>query len=504
MRIDKSLKNIYYAVLSYGSIFILSLILRKVFLKYLDVELLGIEGVLGNLFSLMALVDVGTGSLITYLLYKAFSENDKEEVSILMGMYRNMYFLIAVVMTLISIILIPLLPYFISSETVEWKYVLCIYFMKLLGMIGSYCYSYRRLLFKVDQCEFVCTKVDMITCYLKYTSWLAVLLAWHSYFLYLSVEILAVLGANIYIACLSKIKYPYATGKGVGLREYRERNFFKDMKNTYLIKIARTIFGSTDNLVVSVFLGLKSVALLSNYLLITTTISQGFAKLLMPLRGSIGNFVYQETNERCIQLFKMFDMFAFVTGSTIACVFACSVNCFISLWIGNQYTFDMTTVIFISYTLYFGFVSHFTTCFRDVLGRFELDRNYAISGALLNIIISILLVKQIGIAGVYIGTIFGVLGFWSGRYRVLKTDLFKRGIGYFVIQTKYLTLYTLFLCSSYILCKCIDNSIIGFGYKILISFIVPFFLNYIIFRKSREFEMIKSYMMQSLKILRKR
>ena len=119
MRIDKSLKNIYYAVLSYGSLFILSLILRKVFLKYLDVELLGIEGVLGNLFSLMALVDVGTGSLITYLLYKAFSENDKEEVSILMGMYRNMYLLIAVVMTLISIILIPLLPFFISSETIE-------------------------------------------------------------------------------------------------------------------------------------------------------------------------------------------------------------------------------------------------------------------------------------------------------------------------------------------------------------------------------------------------
>lgn len=103
MRTNKALKNIFYSVFSYGSLFILSLILRKVFLKYIDIEYLGLDSVFENMFSLMALVDVGTGSLISYLLYKAFSENNRREVSVLMSMYKKMYLFIAVAMGIISI-----------------------------------------------------------------------------------------------------------------------------------------------------------------------------------------------------------------------------------------------------------------------------------------------------------------------------------------------------------------------------------------------------------------
>lgn len=124
MRTNKALKNIFYSVFSYGSLFILSLILRKVFLKYIDIEYLGLDSVFENMFSLMALVDVGTGSLISYLLYKAFSENNRREVSVLMSMYKKMYLFIAVAMGIISIFLIPLLPILIKSKGFDWNYII--------------------------------------------------------------------------------------------------------------------------------------------------------------------------------------------------------------------------------------------------------------------------------------------------------------------------------------------------------------------------------------------
>ena len=123
MRTNKALKNIFYSVFSYGSLFILSLILRKVFLKYIDIEYLGLDSVFENMFSLMALVDVGTGSLISYLLYKAFSENNRREVSVLMSMYKKMYLFIAVAMGIISIFLIPLLPILIKSKAVSYTHL---------------------------------------------------------------------------------------------------------------------------------------------------------------------------------------------------------------------------------------------------------------------------------------------------------------------------------------------------------------------------------------------
>lgn len=493
-----------YAFLSYGSLFILSLILRKVFLKYLNVDYLGIEGVLGNIFSLMALVDVGTGALITYLLYKAFSDEDKKEVAILMGMYRNMYLLIAAVMAVLSIFLIPLLPFLITSEVIEWHLVLSIYCIKMLGMTATYCYSYRRLLFKVDQCEYVCTKVDMVSSYLKYFVWFAVLLAWHSYIIYLIVEVLAVLGANIYIAYLSKKRYPYASGAKVALKEYRERHFFKDMKNTYVLKIAGTIFGSVDNLIISTFLGLRSVAILSNYLLITYTLSQGFAKLLMPLQGSIGNYVYAEDREKSIRLFRMFDTFAFMIGSIITCCFISVVNNFIIIWIGEEFVLSNATVLTISLYLYVGFCSHFTCCFRDVFGRFELDRNFAIIGAIINLSLSLLLVKSLGILGVYIGTVVGLMGFWIGRYHVLKNELFKQPIGYWEMQAKFFVIFVMTVSISMSICSLIDNTLKGLFLKTLISLAVTMMVDWISLGHSCEVSMIKEYVGHGFKIFKTR
>lgn len=502
MRTSKAIRNVAYSVLYYSSLLLLSLILRKVFIQYLDVELLGVEGVLGNLFSLMSLVDVGTGSLITYLLYKAYSEDQRDEVSILMGMYRNMYFLIAIAMSIISLLLIPLLPYFITSNTIEWKFVIYIYIIKCIGMVGSYIYSYRRLLFKVAQCEYICTRVDMFFSYIRYFSWFLVIFIWKSYFLYLIVEVTFVFLANMYISHLSYKRFPYATGKNVRLRDFKERNFFKDMKNTYITKISGTIYGSTSNLVISVFLGLRSVAILSNYLLITTTISQGFARFLLPLQGSIGNYVYTETRENSIKLFKMFDMFSFLVGSTIVSCFITVINDFIELWLGQQFQLDMFTIITIGITLYIGFESHFISCFRDVYGKFELERTYAIIGALINIIISILFVRPLGIAGVYIGTISGMIGFWVGRYRVLNRELFRDSLNYLQIQLKFFLIASIITFLSTIVCDLCGKGVIFIFVKMFICLTISVLLNYVVFRNSVEFKDMICYLKSSINIVK--
>lgn len=502
MRTNKALKNIFYSVFSYGSLFVLSLVLRKVFLKYIDIEYLGLDSVFENMFSLMALVDVGTGSLISYLLYKAFSEENRKEISILMSMYKKMYLFIAGAMAIVSIFLVPLLPVLIKSNGFDWDYIVVIYLIRGVAMVGSYCFSYRRLLFKVDQCEFVCTKIDTVTNYFKYVSWFIVIIATQSYIAYLIIQAISVFVANIIIARMSYTKYPYAKEVKVSVSDFRERNFFVDMKNVYLSKIAGTIFGSTSSLVLSSSLGVRPVAMLANYTLISEAISVAFSKIFSPLQGSIGNYVYSEDKTEGFKLFKMFELLSFIIGSTISICFANLINPFISIWIGEKYVLSLFVVVLISVKLYIGFASHFVSCYREVFGRFEIDRFYNLGGALLSLFISIVLVNRYGIAGVYIGTIVGMLGFWIGRYKVLKVEYFNNiPTGY--IKRHLLRIFILFIgyITTFGICSLWGNSIFSFVAKLFVCISVINVINYVIYRKTEEFRSLLLYLKRSKNVI---
>lgn len=502
MRTNKALKNIFYSVFSYGSLFILSLILRKVFLKYIDIEYLGLDSVFENMFSLMALVDVGTGSLISYLLYKAFSENNRREVSVLMSMYKKMYLFIAVAMGIISIFLIPLLPILIKSKGFDWNYIIVIYLIRGIAMVGSYCFSYRRLLFKVDQCEYVCTKIDTITNYFKYLSWFIVIIATQSYIAYLIIQTISVFVANIIIARMSYTKYPYSKEVKVSIPDFRERNFFMDMKNVYMSKIAGTIFGSTNSLVLSSSLGVKSVAMLANYTLISEAITAAFSKIFSPLQGSIGNYVYSEDKAEGFKLFRMFELLSFIIGSTVSICFANLINPFISIWIGEKYVLSLFIVILISMKLYIGFASHFVSCYREVFGRFEIDRFYNLGGALLSLFVSIMLVNSYGIAGVYIGTIIGMLGFWIGRYKVLKEEYFGNiSTGYIKRQLLRIVVLLVGYFITFVICSFLGNGIIFFIAKLFVCISVISVMNYIIYRKTEEFQRMLFYFNRSKNVI---
>lgn len=505
MRTKKGLKNILYSIFSYGILFLLSLILRKFFLQYLNIDFLGIESVLNNLFSLMALVDVGTGSLITYLLYKAFAVNQLDEVAKLMSIYKMMYLIIAGVMSVLSVFVIPLLPFIIHVDGIDFQYLVLVYIIRILIMAGTYCFAYRRLLFQVDQCEYICTNIDTVSNILKYGISFIVIILTNSYIAYLIVQAIAVISTNYYIAHLSYNKYPYASNIKITITDLKERNFFVDMKNVYAIKLAGTIFGSTDSLILSISNGVRAVALLTNYTIIADMLVQTFVVLFRPLQGSIGNFMYSESPLKTMELFRMFDLLAFLIGSVFAICFSLLINPFIALWFGEAYVLSLAIVILISVKLYMGFITHFVSEFRELVGNFKIDRNYIIVGAFLNIVVSILLVKDYGVGGLYVGTILGMMGFWIGRYKVLVKECFKKSIPRYVLQQflRFIIL-TIEFSVCYYLCQLFDIGFFSILLRCVICIAIPLTLNILIYCRSRDFLYLLKYSKDVFSILKKR
>jgi len=78
---------------------------RKIFLRYLDLEYLGINGLFSNVLSVLSFAELGIGSAVIYNLYQAVAENDTDKTSRLLNYYRKAYMIImAVVMAIAAFI----------------------------------------------------------------------------------------------------------------------------------------------------------------------------------------------------------------------------------------------------------------------------------------------------------------------------------------------------------------------------------------------------------------
>ena len=88
MRVKRTLKNSFYAITSYLLLSVLAIFVRKTFLWLLPIEFLGYEGLFGNIFSLIAIADLGIESIILYRLFPAFVKKKHDDINRLMRIYK--------------------------------------------------------------------------------------------------------------------------------------------------------------------------------------------------------------------------------------------------------------------------------------------------------------------------------------------------------------------------------------------------------------------------------
>ena len=80
-RTVNSLKNISSGVVSQIIFTILGFVSRTIFIKYLAIEYLGINGLFSSILSVLSFAELGMGSAFVYSLYKPLAEKDEAGVA---------------------------------------------------------------------------------------------------------------------------------------------------------------------------------------------------------------------------------------------------------------------------------------------------------------------------------------------------------------------------------------------------------------------------------------
>ena len=157
---------------------------------------------------------------------------------------------------------------------------------------------------------------------------------------------------------------------------------------------------------------------------------------------------------------------------------------------GGVYLLEFSTVIMICISFYLLRMRCSVLLFRDATGLYWQDRWKPIIEALVNLIASIVLVKFIGLNGIFVGTIISTLiaPFWV-EPRVLFKNYFKLSTwNYFKFYIRDVLVMVLAAAASYLSCCLIpDGGIMWLIVKALVCASVAGITLFILYLPTKEF-----------------
>lgn len=435
-----------YIYASYLLIAILNFIVRRIFLDVLTVDYLGYDGLFTSIFSVLSLSEMGVASIITYHMYSEIATNNVLKIRKLLYIYRIIYRIIGFVVLILGLLSSLLIPLILKNQQLNegWSFIYTIYFLQLLSTLCTYFLAYRRVLFITHQRVYVCTAVDTAVNIVCVLAKMYVLLKWRNYIIYLLFTIANNIISNAIISYISKKDYPEITKIDVNREDMKALNLKYEVKNMLVTKIATTVYGATDNIVITSILGLGTTGLIENYKMLTSKLQELILSLFNSLQGSIGNLVYDNDKEKGVGFFKALDLSGFFMGLVAATGLITIGQDFILLWLkkGESMLLPYAFLIVLSINVFIAICNNPLVYFRNSLGHFEADRNYMVAAAATNIILSVVLGIKFGITGVMLGTVVGHLIIYAGRsivvYRYYIND--KPYKQYIVFGTRLLLL----------------------------------------------------------------
>lgn len=501
MRIQNSLKNMYAGVFGQFLTLLITFFTRTIFISILGKTYLGISGLFGNILGLFSLAELGVGQAITFSLYKAIAKNEEEKICGLMNLYKRVYKYIGIFILIIGIGITPYL-HLIIRDINSISNINIIYILFVINSASSYFYMYRSTFIIANQKNYIITRINYIFLVVTNFIQVVILLFTKNYILYLLAQIILNIVQNIYISKICLKLYPFLEkAHKYELSIEEKRGIFKNIKALMIYKVGTLSLNSTDNIIISSFLNIAYVGLYSNYNLIITSINGFLSSIFSALTASIGNLVSKEEVEKQEFIFNVVYFATFwIYGVCSICLFVLMTP-FIELWIGKEYILN-TDIIFIAVlNFYLGGLLFAPYTFRQALGLFIYGKWRPVISAVLNLIISIILVQYIGLAGVLWGTALTRLltNIWYDPYTVYKRGFYRSSYDYFIKYIQYIGATLVAGVISYMICNSIlINNIYTLIIKCIICIIIPNIIFFIFYFKKEEFKYLLNIVKRTL------
>ena len=502
-RTQNVVRNMWVGILFQMISLVLGFVSRTIFIKILGTEYLGLNSLFTNILTILSFAELGIGNAIVFTMYKPLADNDYEKLRRLTKFYKDIYRKIAIIMITVGLLVTPFLPFIIKDIPNIKESIYLVYIIFLFDTSVSYFFSYRTSVIIADQKNYIIIVYNYIFKIIQIILQLSLLYYTHNYLLYLGLQVLNTIFTQTFLAHKSKKMYPELNKvAGYSLEVVEKKKIFTNVKALFVYKFASVILNGTDSIIISKYLGLVTLGLYSNYYLIVSAVAQIINQIQNAFTSSVGNLIAKEDKTKSKKIFN--ELFYFtgliycVIGSCLYLLF----NDFIVLWLGSEYLLSNFVVAMIVLHLCFNGMLFAVFTYRNTAGEFNHFKFVPVFGAVVNIVLSILFAKIMGLGGIFLATIVArmVSGGWTDPYIVYKY-VFKSSILDYILRClkMIIRLAICFTLTYFIVQNIAVTSVLMFAVKGLVIAIISMCLYFALSIKTEEFVGIKGVIIYLVK-----
>ena len=428
MRTKKSLLNIISVVFFNIVIGVLGFLKVKVFVNGLSNDIYSLNQLFFQIFGYIAIADAGFGLILNKHLYSAFAKDDKEEIikiySTSKKFYRNIGF-----MMLAASIVISFFVQYMTNANVPSTYIqlVCIIFM--IRNIVDYFFIAPRFIIESNQNAY---KIDYLVKGIKILEILIEIVLVKVGFNYIFVlvpGIIITVLVDLYINRLVAKEYPWLKDN----KKYNKK-YLKGTKDLIYLKLSGIMNSNTDIILLSTFISPLAVIIYTSYSYVTKFVSDTVYIIANAITPSYANVLCGADKEKKYSVFcELNTLFLFISSFVFIMLYG-FLNSLISLWVGKEYLTTSFTVCLFCYVVFQSISIRAVVMTINSLGLFKETKIATILEAVLNLVISVILVHKYKIAGVLIGTIVAttLTSFIQNAVYIHKNVFKKSALCYFI------------------------------------------------------------------------
>lgn len=456
-------QNVKWKVLFVVASSAMNMLNRYIFMHWMGAEYLGISGLFSSVLGVLSFADLGLSGAFSFCFYQAIAQRDDEHCSVLITSLEKLLNGIAVGMLVVGIALTPFIPLIVTgNDAVDTFHLRLYYVLFLLDMVNGYLFMARTCYVTARQKEFLTMPITTGFSIGKVLAGIVCILVTRNYTIYLCVSILIGFVQRIVLNRFICKRFPEAKRRVKGkLKEDELASIRRNVKAAVVNKLAGISVLQTDNILMSIGVGIVTTGFVSNYVSIKMLVMSVISNIENSLTPSMGNVIATESKERQLEIFYQYVSLNTALISISFVLLTVLSSPFIELLFGSEAVITIDVVAMMNLSILFMYSTYALNILPSAAGMHNVGLSMVWVEGISNLIFSILAMQWFGLLGVYIGTVLAELivyiwkpfivmkklyGIWPKQYFLITS----KGIGCAVLLTGVIQQGQLFLSSSII------------------------------------------------------
>ncbi|HFD2030271.1 TPA: lipopolysaccharide biosynthesis protein [Clostridium perfringens] len=429
MRSKKTIINVFISLTLQIIAIICGLIVPRLIINTYGSGVNGLISSINQFLSYIVLLEAGVGGVVRAALYKPLSSNDISSVSKIIKATEKFFKKIAYIFLIYLFIIAVVFPYLVNKDFNSFFTFILILIIGISTFFQYYFGITYQILLQADQRQYVTSIIQIVTMIIN--TILVVILIKFGF----NIQFVKLASSVIFIIRPILLSW-YVNKKYNIIKNCKaDNNAIKQRWDGFGHHIAFFILENTDIVIITLFMNLKEVSVYSVYFMIISNVRILTVTFSSSIEAAFGNMIAKNEKENLEKNFKIFELLSFTITTILFSSTALLILSFISLYTKgitdiNYYRPIFAYIMIFAYAIYCIRVPYNSVVLAA--GHYKQTRNGAFVEAMINIVLSIILVKYLGIIGVAIGTFCAML-FRTIQYAIyLSKNIIKRSIFEFV------------------------------------------------------------------------